>query len=307
MSSSSRPAAATPPGASHGHAATAHDGPSSGLVVGVLALAGISVSLMQTLVIPIVGQLPALLDSTASNTSWAITATLLAGAVVTPIAGRLGDMLGKRPVLLASLAMMVAGSVVCASADSLTPMIVGRGLQGFAAGVIPLGISLMRDVLPAEKLGPATALMSASLGVGGALGLPAAALIADNLDWHWLFRVAAGLGAVVLLLIATLVRTPRSTSRATTGAGTGAGTTGTATTGTTPKARFDVLGAIGLSTTLVLLLLAVSKGEDWGWGSATTTTMLAAAVVLAFAWGAWELRTPSRWWTCAPPPAARCC
>jgi len=241
--------------------------------VGVLALAGISVSLMQTLVIPIVGQLPVLLGSTATDTAWAITATLLAGAVVTPIAGRLGDMLGKRPVLLASLAVMVIGSVVCALADSLVPMIVGRGLQGFAAGVVPLGISLMRDVLPAEKLGPATALMSASLGVGGALGLPAAALIADNADWHWLFWVAAVLGAVVLLLIAALIRAPR-----------GAGTA-------RPAARFDAPGAVGLSAALVALLLGVSKGEDWGWTSGTTLGLLAAAVVLALAWGAWELRT----------------
>ncbi|NIZ89712.1 MFS transporter [Kineococcus rubinsiae] len=262
--SSSSPAAAPATSAPH-------HGPQPGLVVGILALAGISVSLMQTLVIPIVGQLPVLLGSTPTNTAWAITATLLAGAVVTPIAGRLGDMLGKRPVLLASLAVMVAGSVVCAFADSLLPMIVGRGLQGFAAGVIPLGISLMRDVLPAEKLGPATALMSASLGVGGALGLPAAALIADNADWHALFWVAAGLGTVVLVLIAALIPAPRGAAR--------------------PAARFDVPGAIGLSAALVALLLGVSKGKDWGWTSATTLGLLAAAVVLAIAWGAWELRT----------------
>ncbi|WP_432510975.1 MFS transporter [Kineococcus sp. SYSU DK001] len=260
--------ATTPPPAPADRAST-----KAGLVVAVLALAGISVSLMQTLVIPIVGQLPALLNSTATNTSWAITATLLAGAVVTPIAGRLGDMLGKRPVLLTSVAVMVAGSVVCAFAESLTPMIVGRALQGFAAGVIPLGISLMRDVLPADKLGPATALMSASLGVGGALGLPAAALIADNLSWHWLFWVAAGLGAVVFLLIATLIRAPRSTAR------------------TGPAPRFDVLGAIGLSGALISLLLAVSKGKDWGWTSGWTIGLFAAAVVLALAWGRWELRT----------------
>lgn len=239
-----------------------------GRVVAVLALAGIAVSLMQTLVIPIVSELPALLGSTATNTAWAVTATLLAGAIVTPIAGRLGDMVGKRPLLMVSLAVMVVGSVVCALAESLTPLIVGRALQGFAAGVIPLGISLMRDVLPAERVGPSTALMSASLGVGGALGLPAAALIADNSSWHVLFWVAAGLGALVLLLVATLIPgAPR-----------------------TPGGRLDVVGALGLSGALVGLLLGVSKGSAWGWTSGRTLALLGGGVVLALLWGFYELR-----------------
>ncbi|WP_328293912.1 MFS transporter [Kineococcus sp. NBC_00420] len=256
--------AAAPAPASPGHAERP-----VGVIVAILALGGISVALMQTLVIPIVGQLPVYLGTSASNASWAITATLLAGAVATPIAGRLGDMFGKRPLLLASLAAMVIGSVVCALSDSLTPMIVGRALQGFAAGVIPLGISLMRDILPAEKLGPATALMSASLGVGGALGLPGAALIADNLDWHWLFWVAGGLGAIVFVLVLTLIPSA-------------AGAHG---------GRIDLLGAVGLSVTLVAILLGVSKGRDWGWASGETLACLIGGTVLAVLWGFWELRS----------------
>src|SRR5262245_33065974 len=119
--------------------------PRTGVVVPVLAFAGVVVSLMQTLVIPLVPKLPSLLGAPASDTAWAITATLLAGAVATPWVGRLGDMYGKRRMLLVSLAILVAGSVVCALSDSLTPMVVGRAMQGLAAGVIALGISIMRD------------------------------------------------------------------------------------------------------------------------------------------------------------------
>src|SRR5690348_4306091 len=141
-------------------------------VVPVLASAGITVALMQTLVIPLVPELPRLLHASAAGTAWAITATLLAAAVATPIMGRLGDMYGKRRMLLISIGMLVAGSVVAALSSSLVPMIAGRALQGLASGVIPLGISIMRDELPSEKVGTAVAQMSASLGVGGALGLP---------------------------------------------------------------------------------------------------------------------------------------
>ncbi|MFF5977882.1 MFS transporter [Streptomyces olindensis] len=244
--------------------------PRSNAVVAVLAFGGIVVSLMQTLVIPIVPELPRLLNAPASDTAWAVTATLLAAAVATPVTGRLGDMYGKRRMLLISLVMLVAGSVTAALSDSLAPMIVGRALQGLASGVIPLGISIMRDELPAEQLGSATALMSASLGVGGALGLPAAALIADHFDWHALFWASSGLGAVALVLVPAIV----PESRVRTGG------------------RFDLVGGIGMAAGLVSLLLAISKGADWGWSSGTTLGLFAAAVVVLLVWGWWELRAP---------------
>lgn len=240
-----------------------------GAVVAVLALAGITVSLMQTLVIPIVPELPVYLHASASDAAWAVTATLLAAAVATPVAGRLGDMFGKRLLLLVSLVLLVAGSVVCAFSDALVPMIVGRTLQGLAAAVVPLGISIMRDELPPEKLAGSTALMSASLGVGGALGLPAAAFIADHFDWHVLFWTSASLGVVAFGLVLSLV--PESSVR----------------TG----GRFDVVGALGIAVGLVSLLLAISEGADWGWGSGTTLGLFALAVVVLVAWGFFELRT----------------
>jgi MFS family permease len=235
----------------------------------VLAFAGIVVSVMQSLVVPLIPKLPALLHTSASDASWVITATLLAGAVATPVLGRLGDMVGKRRMLLVSLIVLVTGSVICGLSSSLVPTIVGRTLQGLSVGVIPLGISIMRDELPPERLGSAMALMSSSLGVGGALGLPGAAVIAQHADWHMLFWTSAGLGAVVIVLVLALV--PESQVRA--------------------GGRFDLVGAIALSAGLLCLLLAISKGADWGWSSGLTTGLFAAAVVILLLWGWWELRT----------------
>jgi len=243
--------------------------PRANVIVAVLAFAGIVVSLMQSLIIPIIPELPALLHASASDAAWAITATLLAAAVATPTMGRLGDMYGKRRMLLVSVVALVAGSVIGALTDSLGPMIVARALQGFSAGVIALGISIMRDELPSERLGSSIALMSASLGVGGALGLPAAAFLAENADWHVLFWASAALGAVALLLVVFLV--PESQVR----------------TG----GRFDYIGSAGLSVSLVCLLLAISKGADWGWTSGLTLGLFAATVAVLLVWGAWELRT----------------
>ncbi|MFM9377039.1 MFS transporter [Gordonia sp. VNK21] len=240
----------------------------SGAVVAVLALAGIVVSLMQTLIIPIIPKLPEYLHAAPDDTAWTVTATLLAAAVATPTMGRLGDMYGKRRLLLVSVVLMTAGSIVGALSSTVLTMIIGRTLQGLSAGVIPLGISILRDVVPKEKLAGSVAVMSASLGVGGAFGLPIAALIADNASWHMLFWVSAVLGAVSFVAIAVIV--PESPERS------GGG--------------FDVAGAVTMSAGLVALLLGVSKGASWGWTSTATLGCFIVAVIAFAAWTAWELR-----------------
>ncbi|WP_328503397.1 MFS transporter [Streptomyces sp. NBC_00457] len=238
-------------------------------VVPVLAFAGIVVAVMQTLLVPVIKDLPQLLDTSPSNATWVLTSTLLSGAVATPIMGRLGDLFGKRRMLIFSLAVMVVGALISAVTSDLLPMIVGRALQGFAMGAIPLGIGLMRDMLPREKLGSAMALMSSSIGVGGGLALPAAALVAQHTNWHALFFGAAGVG--VLAIVLTLLVVPESPMRA--------------------KGSFDLPGAFGLSLGLVLFLLPITKGSDWGWTSGTTLGLFAGAVVVLLLWGVYELRT----------------
>lgn len=242
--------------------------PSGSGIVPVLAFAGIVVAVMQTLLVPVIKDLPELLGTSPSNATWVMTSTLLAGAVATPIMGRLGDLYGKRRMLIASLAVMVVGSLIAGFTSELLVMIVGRALQGFAMGAIPLGIGLMRDGLPREKLGSAMALMSSSIGVGGGLALPVAALVAQHTDWHALFFGSAGLGALSILL--TLVFVPESPMRA--------------------VGTFDVWGALGLSAGLVLFLLPITKGSDWGWTSGTTLGLFGAAAVVLLLWGLMELR-----------------
>lgn len=243
-------------------------GRASGAVVPVLAFAGIVVAVMQTLLVPVIKDLPQLLDTAPSNATWVLTSTLLSGAVATPIMGRLGDLYGKRRMLILSLAVMVVGALVSALTSDLLLMIAGRTLQGFAMGAIPLGIGLMRDMLPREKLGSAMALMSSSIGVGGGLALPAAALVAQHSDWHTLYYGAAGLGLLAIAL--TLLVVPESPMRA--------------------EGTFDLPGALGLSAGLVLFLLPITKGSDWGWTSGTTLGLFAASAVVLVLWGVMELR-----------------
>ncbi|WP_300007961.1 MFS transporter [Pseudonocardia sp.] len=241
------------------------------LLLGVLASCGLAVSLTQTMVVPLLPQFPTLLNSSTSTVTWLVTATLVAGAVCAPVLGRLGDMYGKRRMLLVALGLAAAGSALGATAPGVEVLLVARVLQGASLGVVPLGISIMRDVLPPGRVGSGIALMSSSLGIGGAIGLPITGAVAQLADWRWLFAGAAVIGVLQVVLVHRLVGESRSR----------------------PGGRFDLPGAIGLGAALVCLLLAISKGSDWGWGGVPVLGLFAAAVVLFAAWGRWELRVPS--------------
>ncbi|WP_393058625.1 MFS transporter [Streptomyces sp. LN549] len=242
----------------------------SGGVVATLAFAGTVAAVMQTLVTPLIAELPKLLDTSSSNAAWVITVTLLVSAVCVPVSGRLGDLLGKRRMLLVCSVPLFAGSVVCALSSTVVPMIVGRGLQGMGMGMVPLGIALLRDVVPREKLSSSIALVSASLGIGGALGLPIASAVAQYANWRVLFWGSAVLALAISALVWFLIPDVPAAAKG---------------------QRFDMPGALGLAVGLVCLLLAVSKGAEWGWASSTTIGLFVAAVVVLIAWGFWELWT----------------
>ncbi|MFG2001118.1 MFS transporter [Spirillospora sp. NPDC048911] len=242
----------------------------AGGVVATLALAGTTAAIMQTLVTPLIADLPRILHTTSANAAWVITVTLLVAGVCVPVVGRLGDLVGKRRMLLACSVPLVAGSIVCALSSSVIPMIVGRGLQGMGMGMVPLGIALLRDVVPQEKLSSSIALVSASMGIGGGLGLPIASAVAEYASWRVLFWGSAILAAAIAVMIWALIPNVPASAKG---------------------QRFDAPGAIGLAIGLVSLLLAVSKGADWGWSSATTIALFATAVIALVAWACWELRT----------------
>lgn len=237
-------------------------------VVATLCTSGTVVAVQQTLVVPLLPDFPRILDTTVDNASWLVTATLLTGAVATPIVSRLADMFGKRRMMVLCIGVMVAGSVVGGLAPDLALVVTGRALQGFGLALIPVGISILRDELPRERVAGAVALMSATLGIGAAIGPPLAGVIYDHLDWHAIFWTSAGTGAAILVVVLLVV--PESPIRT--------------------RGRFDYAGAALLSAALTCLLLAITKGGHWGWTSERVLLLLLIAVVVLAAWVPFELR-----------------
>ncbi|KAB7741463.1 MFS transporter [Nostocoides sp. F2B08] len=242
---------------------------STGAIIVVLALCGTLVSLQQTLVLPLLPDFPDILGTSIDNASWLVTVTLLTAAVGTPIVSRLADMFGKRLMLILCMWAVIAGSVIAALSTDLAALIAGRGLAGLGACLVPVGISIMRDHLPADKVGSGVALMSATLGIGGAVGMPLAGVIYASLDWHALFLVSGAFAVAMLIAVHLVV--PESTVKT--------------------RGRFDYVGATLLSIALTCFLLAVSKAGSWGWGSTRTLSLLVAAVLVMAVWVPWELRS----------------
>ena len=240
----------------------------SWIVVATLALTGTVVSLQQTLVLPLLPDLPELLGTTADNVSWLVTATLLFGAISIPTVTRLADMFGKKRMMMVALAAMVLGSALGALSTDLALVITARAMQGVGLSLVPVGIAIMRDELPRERVPLGVALMSASLAIGSGAGLPLSGLIAAHLDWHAIFWVTGVVGMVVLAAVWRVIdESPVQTG-----------------------GSFDYRGAIVGTVALTAVMLAVSKGAHWGWTSRLTIALAAAGVLLLIVWVPMELR-----------------
>jgi len=226
------------------------------------------VSALQTLVVPVVADIQADLGVSTSAASWVVTANLLAAAVFTPMLGRLGDLYGRRPVMLGVLTAVLLGSVLAATTASLPLLLAGRVAQASAFGLFPLAIGVLREELPPQRLTGAMALVSGMLSVGAGFGLVVTGLLMHNGgDYHELFWLATALTAIGLAGVWLLPR------RA--GAATGS---------------LDWAGAALLGLGLVLLILPLEEGNGWGWGSARVLGSLAGAVVVLVAFVFFERR-----------------
>ncbi|GHJ48275.1 MFS transporter [Catellatospora sp. TT07R-123] len=240
----------------------------STLVVLFLSLGGLAFAVLQSLVAPALPTIARDLHTTTGDISWIITAYLLSASVLTPILGRLGDMVGKRKMMLVVLVLLAAGTLLAALSTTLPVLIAARALQGAAGAIMPLSIGIVRDELPREKVSVTVGLLSAIFGVGAGLGIVLAGPIVEHLSWEWLFWFPLMLIGVALLGV--FFGVPESPVR-------------------TPG-RLDVLGAGILSVSLVSLLLAISKGREWGWDETKTITLLAVGVVALIAFVLVELR-----------------
>ena len=242
----------------------------SGLLVATMSVVALTVAILQTGVVPVLGVMARQLHASPVDVSWAVTANLLAAAASTPLLGRLADLYVKKRVLLAVLAVVLAGSVLGATTSSLPLLIVARVLQGASFALYPIGVSILREELPPRRLMGAMSVMSGVLGFGGGLGLVITGLLMrGDATYHRVFWFTTAFMAVVML--AALVVIPARPRSA---------------TGTV-----DWAGAAGLAVGLSGALLAVTQGNAWGWTAPRTVAAGLAGIVVLALWWWWERRS----------------
>ena len=222
----------------------------------MLLLAGLAYAVLSSAVIPALPTIQRDLHTTETGVTWLLTGFLLSASVGTSIIGRLGDMYGKERLLLWTLLVLAAGTLLAAVADSLPVLIVARVIQGVAGGIFPLAFSIARDEFPPDRVAGSIGLISAILGIGGGCGLVLGGLIVEHLDWHWLFWLP--LAVTLLAAVCTWRYIPESPVR-------------------TPG-HVNWLAAGLMSLGMCCVLIAIAQTTVWGWGDPRTLSLFAAGI-----------------------------
>src|SRR3954447_16908618 len=226
------------------------------MTLAVLSLGVVAFTLSQTTVAPALPHIQSALGISESAVTWTLTGYLVSASVMTPIIGRLGDMFGKKRLLMVTLVAFSVGSALCAVAPSIGVLIAGRVIQGAAGGLFPLSFAIIRDELPRDKVASSIGIVSSITGIGGGVGLVLGGVIVDHASWHWIFWLS--LAITLVALVATWLLVPESPI-------------------TTPG-RVDFGGAALLAVGLAAPLIGVSQSSTWGWGDPRTIGLVALGV-----------------------------
>jgi EmrB/QacA subfamily drug resistance transporter len=202
--------------------------------------------------------------------SWVFTAYMLTSTVTVPLYGRLGDVHGRRPLLLICISIFLVGSALCGVAQTMNQLIVFRAIQGIGAGgLFPLSLAVIGSIVPPRDRGRWQGLIGAVFAAASIIGPAVGGFIVDNTTWRWIFLVNVPVAAIALVLI--WLTMPRRAVRA--------------------AHSIDWLGAGLLSVgTAAFLLGLVWGGRDYAWSSGHVLVAFSTAVVVLLAFAAVERR-----------------
>ena len=230
-----------------------------------LMLGSLIASLNMTLVAPALPTIVAELGGLADYT-WIPIAAMLASTVVVPIAGKLSDVYGRKPLYMTGVIVFAVGSLLSGSAPNFWFLVFARFVQGAGMGfLMPLSQAIIGDIISPRERGKYQGMMGASFGLASIIGPAAGGFITQYYSWRWLFFVNIPFAALTLLVVAFYMHVPNEKR----------------------KHRIDVAGSVTLSLGVSAVLLAtVWGGSQYAWNSWQIIGLYSAGAVLlsAFAW-----------------------
>ncbi|HEY1479136.1 MAG TPA: MFS transporter [Gaiellales bacterium] len=207
------------------------------------------------------------------NLQWVISAYAIFFGGLLLLGGRLGDLLGRRRLFIAGLAIFTASSLACGVSWSEGSLIAFRAVQGLGGALLaPAALSILITTFSeGRERNLALGIWGAASGSGGAAGVLLGGVLTSYLSWSWVFFVNVPIGVALVVATPWLLRESRS--------------------GATHR-HFDVAGAVSVTSSLMLLVYAVTRTADSGWANGLTLALLAASAVLMAGFIAIELRSP---------------
>ena len=202
-----------------------------------------------------------------------ISAYAVSGVALSPVIGKLGDIYGKRKVMIAVMFTYAAAVSVTGFSPTFDFMVGARTVQGIGLTILPLGMSLMREEFPREMVPRAQGILSAMFGIGFAVSLPLGSWVSQSYGWRWTYHSAVPFVVIMAVLLLLLVK--ESPYRR-------------------PDTPVDYLGALFLGLGLAGIVAALSQGESWGWTSALTLGFLALGLVMFVPFAFVERRLTTR-------------
>jgi EmrB/QacA subfamily drug resistance transporter len=240
----------------------------------VLATAGVAMSLLlasldQTIVGNAMPRIVAELQG-LSYYAWVTTVYLLTSTIVVPIAGKLGDMFGRKPFMLAGMIGFVGASALCGLSQNMAELVIFRGIQGLFGGMLFASVfAVLGDIFPVEQRARMQGVFGGVFGLSSVIGPTIGGYLTDGPGWRWVFYVNVPVGVIAVLLVA--VGLPFVRSRA-------------------QMRDIDWLGAFTLAAGLVPLLVALSLTSSHAWSDPQVWGLIVLSAVVLSAFFLWERR-----------------
>ncbi|MGB7632885.1 MAG: MFS transporter, partial [Nitrososphaeraceae archaeon] len=223
------------------------------ITLALLSSTLLTVFFSETMLLPAIPEIIQDFNITYGTAAWIFSAYLIVAAVMTPVAGRLSDLYGKKKVLLVLLTIYIAGLVSGGFADNISTLLVTRIIQGVGLAAVPAAFSLLRDTFPPAKLAIAVGVFGSAYSAGSVVGLLVGASIIQNFGWHSTFLAIIPFSAVVTIMIAKFVREDKKIHHA---------NSEEATDNTSRRKRasfpIDIKGVGALSVTITSFLIALT-------------------------------------------------